>query len=77
MKKILLVLALFLFFFNVNVAFCEEVKQPEQQVNDNRATIAVQKQPATENTQKQIAKQNKWCIIIQVNGKIKEVENKK
>ena len=71
MKKFLLVSVLCLFFSNV--AFCEEVKQPEQQVNDNRATISIQKQPAMEEApQKQEIKQNKWCIIIQVNGKVKE-----
>ena len=54
-------------------AFCEEINS-EQVVNDNRATIAIQKQPTTEQGQKQEAKQNKWCIIIQVNGKIKNIE---
>lgn len=54
-------------------AFCEEVNL-EQIVNDNRATIAIQKQPTMEQGQKQEAKQNKWCIIIQVNGKIKNID---
>lgn len=45
-----------------------------QTTNDNRAVISVQKQPAGAE-QKQEAKQNKWCIIIQINGKMKEVKN--
>lgn len=75
MSKILSFILSILFFCS-SVVYANE-NQPEQTSNDNIATISVQKQPATENMQKQIAKQNKWCIIIQVNGKIKEVENKK
>lgn len=44
-----------------------------QDASDNRAVITVQKQPANEQ-QKQEVKQNKWCIIIQVNGKVKDLE---
>lgn len=62
-------------FFCVSDVLADEIL-PEQIVNDNRATISVQKQPSMEKGQKQEAKQNKWCIIIQVNGKIKETENK-
>lgn len=43
----------------------------EQSVVDNRASIAVQKQPSNK-MHNQEAKQNKWCIIIQVNGKVKD-----
>lgn len=61
-----------LLFLCSSVVFADEV-QPEQTANDNRATISIQKQPATEEApQKQEIKQNKWCIIIQVNGKVKE-----
>ena len=60
-----------LLFFCSSIAFADEV-QPTQTSNDNRATISVQKQPATDKGQKQEANQNKWCIVIQVNGKIKE-----
>lgn len=52
--------------------FAEEVQQPAQEAENNTATIAIQKQPATESTHKQGIRQNKWCIIIQVNGKVKE-----
>ena len=61
-----------LLFLTCTFVFADEV-QPEQTANDNRATISIQKQPATEEApQKQEIKQNKWCIIIQVNGKVKE-----
>lgn len=44
--------------------------------NDNRAVISVQKQPAN-SIQKQEVKQNKWCIIIQVNGKLEQAREVK
>lgn len=49
-----------------------EELQPAQETEDNRASVIIQKQPATVGTHKQSIKQNKWCIIIQVNGKVKE-----
>lgn len=69
MKKIAFILGLLLFCSQTILA--DEVIS-EQTANDNRATIAIQKQPTKEQGQKQEAKQNKWCIIIQVNGKVKE-----
>lgn len=51
--------------------FCADMVQPEQTFEDNRAVITVQKQPpATENTQKQGVKNNWFCIVVQVNGKV-------
>lgn len=70
MNKILKILIALCIFCTLP-AFCEEVN-PEQTANDNRAVVTVQKQPATESTHKQGIHQNKWCIIIQVNGKVKE-----
>lgn len=71
MSRILSII-LSLLFLCSSVVFADEV-QPEQTANDNRATISIQKQPATDQApQKQEIKQNKWCIIIQVNGKVKE-----
>lgn len=70
MKKLSIILGLLL--VSSSVVFADEV-QPAQTANDNRAVVTVQKQPATEEApQKQEIKQNKWCIIIQVNGKVKE-----
>ena len=77
MKKLSIILGLLLFCNSV--VFANDVSDPEtletsQISNDNRAVISVQKQPATaeQSIQKQEIKQNKWCIIIQVNGKIKD-----
>lgn len=77
MKKLSIILGLLLFCNSV--VFANDVSDPEtletsQISNDNRAVISVQKQPATaeQSIQKQEVKQNKWCIIIQVNGKIKD-----
>lgn len=72
MKKLLNILFVMCIFCTLP-AFCEEVNS-KQVVNDNRATITIQKQPTMEQGQKQEAKQNKWCIIIQVNGKIKNID---
>lgn len=72
MKKLSILLALLLFcgesvFADENIS-----KQPKQNFDDNRAVISVQKQPATENTQKQGVKNNWFCIVVQVNGKVLE-----
>lgn len=70
MKKLAILLGLLL--VSSSAVFADDV-MPAQSANDNRAVVTVQKQPATEEApQKQEIKQNKWCIIIQVNGKIKE-----
>lgn len=70
-NSILLLLSLCILGSSV---FAEEL-QPAQESENNVATIAIQKQPATENIQKQSIKQNKWCIIIQINGKVKDNGN--
>lgn len=51
--------------------FAEEM--PAQNTEDNKAVVAVQKQPALKQ-QKQGAVRNIACIIIQVNGKVKDAE---
>ena len=56
--------------------FCSQVVladdiEPAQTANDNRAVITVQKQPTKEN--KQEIKNNWFCIILQVNGKLKDI----
>ncbi len=67
MKK--LVIALSLLTLGCK-GFCADMVQPEQNFKDNKAVITVQKQPATENTQKQGVKNNWFCIVVQVNGKV-------
>ena len=67
MKK--LAIALILLMLGCK-GFCADMVQPEQTFEDNRAVITVQKQPATENTQKQGVKNNWFCIVVQVNGKV-------
>lgn len=70
MKNILT--ALFLILAINQTAFSAEElsKQPEQKFNNNIAVVSVQKQPTTENTQKQSVKSNWFCIVVQVNGKV-------
>lgn len=71
-------LLIFLFIISLFLGFsallCYAEELPEQSVNDNRAVVAVQKQPSIK-THKQEAKQNKWCIIVQINGKVKDNAN--
>ena len=68
MKKLSIILGLL--FFCSQACFADEI-EPAQTANDNRAVIAVQKQPAKEN--KQEVKNNWFCIILQVNGKVKDI----
>lgn len=70
MKKLLLLGLSTILLMSVK-CYAEESTQA---VNDNKAVIAVQKQPPNE-LQKQKASNNKWCIIIQVNGKVKDSNN--
>lgn len=72
MKKLAILLALLLFCGESVFAAETGAVIPEQVSNDNRAVVSIQKQPATENTQKQTIKKNWFCIIIQVNGKIND-----
>ena len=70
---------LFLFtamFFFVQTVFASDVQNIElQEINleNNKAVVSVQKQPFDEkSTQKQTIKNNWFCIILQVNGKIQD-----
>lgn len=71
MKKLAVILSLFLFCSQIVLA--TDVNS-QQTAEDNKAVISVQKQPANEQ-QKQKITRNIACIIIQVNGKIKENNN--
>jgi len=70
MKRLAILLGILLFCGES--VFCAETVSgtPEQKFTDNKAVISVQKQPATENTQKQGVKNNWFCIVVQVNGKV-------
>ena len=69
MKKFL---TLFFILFCMPAVIAEENMRPEQNFNDNRAVVSVQKQPAYDGLQKQGIKNNWFCIIIQINGKVLE-----
>ena len=74
MKQLLLILGVFaICSLPLSVQANEEVAlevTPSQVADDNRALLTVQKQPANEN--KQQANRNWFCIVVQVNGKIKD-----
>ena len=73
MKQLLLILGVFaICSLPLSVQAIEEValEVPSQVADDNRALLTVQKQPAKEN--KQQANRNWFCIVVQVNGKIKD-----
>lgn len=66
MKK-LLILAMLLTL----PAMAEEQANQEIVLEANKAVITVQKQPNDEkSTQKQSVKNNWFCVVIQVNGKV-------
>lgn len=73
MKKLAILLALLLFCGESVFAAETAIAAPEQNFSENKAVVAVQKQPATENTQKQGVKNNWFCIVVQVNGKIDDI----
>ena len=72
MKKIVVILGLCL-FCTVQVQ-AEEITANQTIVSeDNKAVISVQKQPTDEKSaQMQDVKRNWFCVVIQVNGKIKD-----
>lgn len=67
MKKLTIILGVILFC--TQACFADEI-QAEQTANDNRAVITVQKQPANGNNQS--VKNNWFCIVLQINGKVKD-----
>jgi hypothetical protein len=72
MKQLLLVLGVFaICSLPLSVKATEEIST--QTADDNRALIAVQKQPPKDN--KQQANRNWFCIVVQINGKIKDSAN--
>lgn len=46
--------------------------EQSQYLTDTKATIAVQKQPNYDHNQKQKVKNNWFCVVVQVNGKLKD-----
>lgn len=65
MKKLILLMGLLLI---TNAVIAEE---SAQNVTDNKAVIAVEKQP-TNKSNKQAVKNNWFSIVIVVNGKVKD-----
>lgn len=76
MKRLLLVLSIL--FFCSEIVFADEVvlkSTQTQDIQDNKAVINIQKQPTNEhNSQKQAVKNNWFCIVVQINGKIKDLD---
>ncbi len=73
MKKLLLTMLLTISLTQAVCFAIEETQKAEQKTDDNIAAISVQKQPLNENSKQKITK-NIACIIIQVNGKVKDNE---
>lgn len=73
MKKLLLTMLLTISLTQAAIFAAEETQKAEQKTDDNIAVISVQKQPLNENSKQKITK-NIACIIIQVNGKVKDNE---
>lgn len=79
MKKLAFILGLLLFCSQTVLA--DEVVNTANQdivIEDNKAVFTIQKQPNDENSmQKQDVKRNWFCIVIQINGKIKDIDTTK
>lgn len=69
MKKLFIILGLLLICSNTVFAV-----DSTQVVEDNKAVVAVQKQPTNGNN-KQAVKNNWFSIVIVVNGKVKDTVN--
>ena len=71
-------LILSLFLFCGQIVLADEVVASANQeivIEDNKAVFTVQKQPNDEKSvQKQDVKRNWFCIVIQVNGKVKDLD---
>lgn len=74
MKKLAILFSVL--FLCTQVGFADEVQgqaSQTQTVEANKAVFEIQKQPVDANsTQKQNVKNNWFCVVIQINGKIKE-----
>ncbi len=75
MKKIVLMIVMGILFIQAAGYAEEETEVAKQKSENNIAGISVQKQPLNENSKQRITK-NIACIIIQVNGKVKDNEEK-
>lgn len=77
MKKLAIILSL-MFFCGQTVFANNMADNANQEINieDNKAVVSVQKQPIDDKSaQKQSVKNNWFCIVVQVNGKIKDSNN--
>lgn len=71
MKKILMLFVLSVLLCNSSFANEVEYANQEMSINENKAVVMIQKQPTDEKSkQKQTVKNNWFCIVIQVNGKV-------
>lgn len=75
MIRMFLLLGILLIGLSGLCADTENTESVNQIFNDNRAVVAVQKQPAYDNSQKQAVKNNWFCIVIQVNGKLDSISS--
>lgn len=73
MKKLSILLALLVLASSSVRADESSASEAQQNFTDNRAVVSIQKQPAVEK-QKQSVKNNWFCIVVQVNGKVKDFD---
>lgn len=70
MKKLATILGI-LAFVSMPVYAAEETAQEEIILEANKAVIAIQKQPLNEKSNQKADVKNNWfCVVIQVNGKV-------
>lgn len=72
MKKLLNILFALACFCALPAVSADIDTEQSQYLSDTKATIAVQKQPNYDHNQKQEVKNNWFCVVVQVNGKLKD-----
>lgn len=73
MKNILVLTFLVLTFCCQSVLADEIMTNQDVKVENNKAMIKVQKQPASPSSQQKANVKSNWfCVVIQVNGKVKD-----
>lgn len=78
MKKILTLTLLVLTFCCQCVLADEIMANQDVKVENNKVVLKVQKQPASPSSQQKANVKNNWfCVVVQVNGKVKNIDTSK
>lgn len=75
MKRLSIILGI-LFLCTTSVLADETMANQDIKLESNKAVIKVQKQPANALSQQKASVKNNWfCVVVQINGKVKDTDN--